>query len=237
MYLVTGQPERWVELSRAQLARGRGTNPIARASLALALAVAGCHDEAMSAATDLIDAAEATGNPSALSLALQAHGYVFLEADPARAMAALRRGLVIAQANGQRGYESDMAATLGRLEAAHGDPLAALDHLTVAIRNYHDSGNTNQMNTTLAILAVVLDRLGHYESSATICGSASAHNPFTMAFIPELNTANTNLRAVLGDQTYESLAHAGANMTTAAMVTYAYDQIDQARAELKTVSE
>ena len=40
---------------------------------------------------------------------------------------------------------------------------------------------------------------------------------------------------MLGDQTYESLASNGEAMTTAAMVTYAFDQIDQARAELKAV--
>jgi hypothetical protein len=36
--------------------------------------------------------------------------------------------------------------------------------------------------------------------------------------------------------TYESLCEGG-TMTTAAMVTYAYDQIDQARAELEAVSK
>jgi hypothetical protein len=40
----------------------------------------------------------------------------------------------------------------------------------------------------------------------------------------------------LGDQTYESLARKGETMTTAAMATYAYDQIDQARAQLSAVS-
>jgi hypothetical protein len=40
-----------------------------------------------------------------------------------------------------------------------------------------------------------------------------------------------------GDQTYESLAHKGETMTTAAIVTYAYDQIDQARTEANTVSK
>jgi hypothetical protein len=49
----------------------------------------------------------------------------------------------------------------------------------------------------------------------------------------ELSTAITHLRDVLGDQTYESLARKGETMTTAAMVTYAYDQIDQARTELE----
>ena len=53
----------------------------------------------------------------------------------------------------------------------------------------------------------------------------------------KLSAAVAHLRDVLGDQTYESLARKGKTMTTAAMVTYAYDQIDQARAELNGVSK
>ena len=60
---------------------------------------------------------------------------------------------------------------------------------------------------------------------------------FSAPAFPEINTAIAHLRAVLGDQTYESLARKGETMTTAAMATYAYDQIDQARAELKAVSK
>jgi hypothetical protein len=40
------------------------------------------------------------------------------------------------------------------------------------------------------------------------------------------------LREVLGDETYQSLARRGETMTTAEIVAYAYDQIDQARTEL-----
>jgi hypothetical protein len=53
------------------------------------------------------------------------------------------------------------------------------------------------------------------------------------AAVPEITTAITYLRDVLGDQTYESLARKGEVMTTAAMVTYANDQIDQARTTLE----
>jgi hypothetical protein len=49
----------------------------------------------------------------------------------------------------------------------------------------------------------------------------------------EFGTAIAHLRDVLGEAIYETLAHKGATMTTAAMVTYAYDQIDQARTELE----
>ena len=51
------------------------------------------------------------------------------------------------------------------------------------------------------------------------------------------STAIAHLREVLGDPAYESLARAGETTTTAAMATYAYDQIDQARTELEAVSK
>ena len=91
------------------------------------------------------------------------------------------------------------------------------------------------MRSPLAILAALFDRLGRYEPAATIAGFALS--PLTAAAVPEINTAIAHLRDVLGDQTYESLARKGETMTTAAMVTYAYDQIDQARAELNAVSK
>jgi hypothetical protein len=53
----------------------------------------------------------------------------------------------------------------------------------------------------------------------------------------EFATANAHLRNVLGEATYESLARQGEAMTTAEIVTYAYAQIDQARAELNAVSK
>jgi hypothetical protein len=56
-------------------------------------------------------------------------------------------------------------------------------------------------------------------------------------WVPEINTAIAHLRDVLGDDAYEALAREREAMTTAAMVTYAYDQIDQARAELNAVSK
>ena len=91
--LVIGQPERWVEWCRAQLARGRDTHGITRAFLVFALTLAGCGEEARAAATGLIEAAEATHNPFVLSYALYAHGFAFRDADPAGALEALRRGL------------------------------------------------------------------------------------------------------------------------------------------------
>ncbi len=234
VYLVIGQPERLAEWCRAQLARGHDTHTFTRAYLVFALAAAGAGEEARTATNGLVDAAEATHNPYVLSFALWTHGYAFRDADPVPALEALRRGLVIAQDSGNRMLESHLATALSQLEPEHGDPLAALDHITLATRNCYDSGNVGVIRSPLATLAVFLDRLGRYEPAATIAGFAI--DPFTSAALPEINTAIAHLRDVLGDQTYESLARKGETMTTAEIVTYAYDQIDQARAELEAVS-
>jgi predicted ATPase/class 3 adenylate cyclase len=236
-YDLIGQPERAVEWCRAQLARGRDTHTLIRACLVTALTLSGSHDEARAAATGLIDAAEATHNPAALSLALYAHDFLYVhhaaafrDADPVAALDTLRRGLVLAQDSGNRFTESLLAVSLCRLEAVYGDPLAALDHITLAIRTFHDSGNTASVRGAVSILAAVFDRLGRYEPAATMAGYAVI--PFT-AMLGEFNTLIAHLRDILGSEAYESLAHQGESMTTAAMATYAYDQIDQARTELE----
>jgi predicted ATPase len=231
VYLTIGQPERWAELCRAQLARRRDTHVYIRAFLVGALSLAGSGGEAMDSADGLIEAAEATGNPMFLAVALLAYGSAFRDADPVRALNAHRRGLVIAQDSGNRRRASVLANGLARLEAEHGDPVSAFDHLTLAIRNYHNCGNTTTLRVPLAVLAALFDRLGRYEPAATVAGFALS--PMAAAGVPEITTAITHLRDVLGEATYESFARKGETMTTAAMVAYAYDQIDQARTELE----
>jgi len=234
VYLAIGQPERLAELCRAQLARRRDTHVHIRSFLVLALTVAGCGGEAMDSADGLIEAAEATGNPALLAWALGAYGVALRDADPVGALHALGRGLVIAQDSGSRVHASALAVFLARLEAEHGDTVSAFDHLTLAIRNYHNSGDPTTIRVPLAVLAVLFDRLGRYEPAATIVGFALS--PLVAAGVPEITTAITHLREALGEQVYESLARKGETMTTAEMVAYAYDQIDQARMELENPS-
>jgi predicted ATPase len=231
VYLAIGQPERLAEWCRAQLARRRDTHVYIRAYLVAALAVAGSGGEAMDSADGLIEAAEATGNPSVLAWALWAYGGAFRDVDPVGALNAVGRGLVIAQNSGNRSAASVLANVLALLEAEHGDTVAAFDHLTLTIRIFHNAGNTTVIRGPLALLAVLFDRLGRYEPAATIAGFALS--PIAAMGVPEITTVIAHLREVLGEVTYESLARKGETMTTAAMATYAYDQIDQARTELE----
>jgi predicted ATPase len=236
-YNFAGQPERWVEWCRARLARGSDTSAHAKVCLVVGLRLAGRVDEAMAiAGDDLIETAEATANPYVFSLAFLAYGLAFGHTDPDRGLDALRRGLVIAQDSGNRANETGLASSLCVVEAEHGDPLAALNYFELAIRNYHDAGNMAMIYSPLGVLAAFLDRLGRYEPAATIA-AFSVVNPLAATAFPEITTAITHLREVLGEQTYDSLARKGAAMTMAAMATYVYDQIDQARAKLNAVSQ
>jgi len=115
----------------------------------------------------------------------------------------------------------------------HGDAATALDYIRLAIGNYHDAGNTTSVRSPLAILATLFDQLGRFEQAATIAGFALS--PLSASVLPEITAAIAHLCNVLGDETYESLARKGETMTTAAMATYAYDQIDQARAALEQI--
>ncbi len=231
-YLAVGQPERTIEWARAQLERGHD-NTLTRGALAQALMIAGCPDDAMAVATGLIDAAETTNNPYLLAYARLAYGFVFRNARPGRARDALRRGVEIARDSGNRLTETYLAQVLARLETDHGDPLAALDYTIAAIRGHHDSGNTIQTCDTLATTARLFDCVGRYEAAATIAGFA--FNPITDAWQPKFDAAIDHLREVLGDETYESISGEGGAMTTAEIVAYAYDQIDQVRAELSAI--
>jgi hypothetical protein len=128
------------------------------------------------------------------------------DADPVRSLAALRRGLVIAQDSGNRFVESTVAYSLGRLEATRGDPLAAFDYFTVAIGNFHDTGNTYMIRSPLGSLAAFFDRLGRYEPTATIAGFVVSSPLAALPGMAEFGTAIAHLRNVLGEATYESLA-------------------------------
>lgn len=204
---------------------------LARTTLVTALTMAGDRQNAMATAKHLVEVADSSPNPWARSFALLTYGYACCDADPAGARDALRRGLVIARDSGNRYSESHLANVLGRLEARHGEEHAALDYLSLAIRNYQNSGNISTMRVPLAALAAFLVRLGHHEPAAAIAGFAVS--PMTTIWIPELGSAIVRLREVLSDEKYDALARKGETMTASAIAAYAYDQIDQARTELE----
>jgi len=202
----------------------------AHACLVMALTLAGATDEAVAASGRLLAPDDAVDNPHVVSAALFAYGLAHRDLDANAARNAFSRALAIARDSGNRWIESLVAVGLSMLTATYGDPADACQFLKQAIRNYYEAGAFSQIHTSLAILAVLLDRLGRYESAATISGVAVT--PLTRTAYTQINSAIGHLREVLGSTAYKSFARAGQNMTNAAMATYALDQIDRARADL-----
>ncbi len=235
VYLYSAQPERCVDWCRNYLARGGNPDALTRACLVNALTIAGSLEEALIAADGLIDAAEATDNPYVLSYALLCYGMAYRETNPVGALDALRRGISITRESGNRFNESHLAHIVSGMEAKYGDPQAALDYVTLAIRNYYDAGTFAFIRPALANLAAILDGLGRCEPAAIV--ASAALSPITAAAFPDINTVIAHLRDELSDGSYESLARKGESMTTSAIVTYAYDQIDQARMALVDASK
>ncbi len=233
VYSHAGQSERWAALCRSTIGQEAGPQTITRACLVMALYFSGKGDDARAASQGLLAAADAAGAPSTACMALIAHGLAYYDADPAAAYDALRRALTIAQESGNRQMESASASTVLLVAVTYRDPIECFETLMVLIGRYYDVGNVALLLNPLAILVSLLDRFGHHEQAAIISGFAASL--FSLASYPQLKPAIAHLRDVLGDKTYESLARTGETTTTADMVTYAYDQIEQARAKLNAV--
>ena len=231
-YLMIGQPERYVEWCRNYLELGRDTHGLTRSALVNALVFAGSAEEAIIAADGLVEFAEATGNPWAISYALLSTAWAYRDADPLLALQVARRGLVTTRRTDNRFNESHSATVLSSLEIEYGDPLAALDYITLAIRNCHDSGSVAFLHSPLIHLAAILDRVGHFAGAAVVV-SFAALNPMAVVSNPQIAATINHIRENLSTQTYDELVREGATMAPAAMVTYAYEQIDQARAALE----
>jgi predicted ATPase len=218
------------ERCRTLIAREPESRPFTRHSLVFALTIAGLADEALAAADGLLAAAEATDNPHLRSAGLLAYGFAYRDADPATAYDVHHRGLAIAHESGNQQVETVHALSLARIAANHRDPIEAFDYLTLSIRNYYDSGSFYNMSAPFVILAVLLGRLGHDQSAATIAGFVVDSD--ASAVYPEITSTIAHLRDVLGDDRYKSCARTGRAMSDAGMATYALEQIDRARAQL-----
>jgi hypothetical protein len=244
VYSVAGHPERWVELCRKAIAAQTTPLTVTRGCLCIGLRLLGKGIDARLAADGLLAAADATDNPNTACFALMGHGAAHMDSDSVAAYHSYRRALKIAQETGNRQMETAAATLLCVLAAdeddpffgtSHDDTMDPLDYLAVIIRRYHDAGNVTMIQNPLTILAAVFDRLELHEQAATIAGFAATE--MARAGYPKISATLAHLSDVLGEQTYEYLAHKGEAMTNAAMAGYALNQIDQARAKLNAVSK
>jgi predicted ATPase len=235
VYVLTGEPHRWIEMCRNTLAASTDAHILTRAHLVMSLAMIGATDEAIEASEPLRDADSVTQNPAFVCWALVAYGYARHNTDPDGAFEAHRLGAKIARETGNRLLETYHTGNLSRLAARHRDPTETFDYIATSIRNYFNAGNHSLLPQAMAVLANYLDLLGHHHPAATISGFSTT--TFARVYFPEIDDTIAHLREVLGDKMYESLAHSGAAMTNAAIANYALEQIDLARFQLSTTGD
>jgi hypothetical protein len=188
----------------------------------------------MEVSEDLRHADRVTENPALICWALIGYGYLRHNSDPASAFAAHRLGVKIARETGNRLLETYHTGNLARVAATRGDETGTLEYIAKSIRNYSDSGNNFMLPQPMAELAHYFERIAHYEAAATLSGFAKTS--VSTIYYAEIEAAITHLRETLGEDTYASLAGRGAAMTNAAIVKYALEQIDLARANLANES-
>ena len=112
-------------------------HPYAKSYLVYALTIAGESADAVAESQGLLVDAEVSRNPHAQVLALLAFGYANSDVDPITSYEVLGRSLTIARDSGNRQAETHVAVNATMLAGIHGDPMDALDFLTMAIRNYY----------------------------------------------------------------------------------------------------
>jgi predicted ATPase/class 3 adenylate cyclase len=230
-YLHTGRPGAWVDFCHAAITRDPAARAYAGRTLIGALILAGRSDEAFPLAADIVEIAEATGSPLTMASALGSVGWAYFDRDPPMALAAFR------------GYESSYhehgwtmghtSALLARAEAAHGEPVAALEACRRSLLAYAASGDRTGACTPLTVLASLLHWLGRDEPAATVAGAGAS--PMVKGY-PELVAAIADLRTALGADAFDSLADRGQTMEMNAMFRYALEQVDEARIAVDPVA-
>ena len=184
----------------------------------------------MAIADETVAVARAYGSPFWIGWALGGYGRAFAEAEPIRALEALREGLDYAHQYRLPFWEANLAQDAARLEAVHGDLDDALALFSTGINSFHRAGNIAFLAATFASLAVFFDRFERPEVAATIYGAGTRQA--SIGLVPHLPDVVAHLRSVLGATTFDECVAAGAAQEIAESVRYAHEQIQLASREL-----
>ena len=229
-HLFGGRIDRRVEICTDLATRHGFARVVGLCGLTWALPAVGRADEAMVIADETIVVAREYGSPFWIGWALGGYGRAFAEAEPVRALEALRQGLDYAHQCRLPFWEANLAQDAARLEAVHGELDDALALFSKGINAFHHAGNVAFLAATFASLAMFFDRFERPEIGATIYGASTRQA--SIGLVPNLQDVVAHLRSVLGEVTFDTCVAAGAAMEIAEAVRYAHEQIHAASHEL-----
>ena len=197
-HLFGGRIHRRVEICTELATRPGFARVVGLCGLTWALPAIGRADEAMVIADETVAVARQYGNPFWIGWALGGYGRAFAEAQPLRALEALRQGLDYAQRCRLPFWEANLAQDAARLEAVYGELDDALALFANGINSFHRAGNVAFLAATFASLAVFFDRLEQPAIAATIYGASTRQA--SISLVPHLRDVVAHLRGVLGDR-------------------------------------
>ena len=180
----------------------------------------------MSVAEETLAEVRRYGHPYWLAFVLYGYGRVFAEADPTKALAALREGLDCSREHGLRYREARLTQEAARLEATHGDLQEAFAMFDATIDAQHRAGERTTLAITLGNLAVLFERLNQPQTAATLFGATSSQR--STVLVLALDAVVDRLNAALGETEFKRCVSVGALMDPADVVRYARRSINVA---------
>ena len=226
-YLYSGQIDQMLQVVEGLVGRPGLAHVVGLVGRLLTLPVLGRVDEARAMAEATVAAARAHGNPFWIGSSIAALGRAFGDADPTRALEAMREALTVASDHRVVYIEAIASRDAASLEALHGDPRRAIALLQTTLESLHRAGDdVGNLLITFADLAVLFDRLERPEIAATLYGASRRHGDIGWAV--HLPDVVDHVRSILGDTTFDELAGAGAAMALGDAVSYAQHQMQLA---------
>ena len=228
-YRYAGPIEHTVELGRVLADRDGFPGVVGLGFMIAVLPGLGRSDEARAVADRAVAAARALGVPFFIAFATGGYGRAYIDVDRAVAMRWLTLSLEHARDHRNVYQEKAMERDIAGLVATLGDPERALELFDNSVSFFHRAGNRASVSTTLADIAVVLDRIGRFSASATVYGTGIRLGTSMVAELPQVLD---HLRAVLGNDAFEGCVQTGEALEFDAAMRYVRDEIAQARHEL-----
>jgi predicted ATPase/class 3 adenylate cyclase len=157
-------------------------------------------------------------NPSLLTETLYALSWAELSEDPQAALDALEESISLTRAGASDGVFGGALAQAARLRARFGEHRAALELLRESIAHSYAIGYRRAAMFALSNGVEVLLQYGSTEQAAVISG----WNPGRI----ELFGPEREIRATLGQESYQRAIAQGSDMTYDDIVSYALDHLD-----------
>ncbi len=231
--------------SQEELNRARRSGQPHRLSYVLAdsgihAVLAGHTDVGASRTREALALAEPTGNPSLLSMAQLAHGFLHREHNPTEAITWFRRALDLADTVDSTWTAGLCRGELTLLLALHGDPAEALEMGAAQFVQFRRAGDLSRAHSTLRMTIPALHRQldeKHWTDLVTLEAGLSSRpfvdEPFNNQAIA---AAIETIRNSLGTETVNQAAHKATHMDDNALFELGLRAITNARTRTPTVA-